>query len=93
MAAAKNRAIDQLRRRKLLERKHAEIGRDLEPNRPAPDYEEALDDEVGDDLLRLMFVACHPLLPMEARTALTLRLCAGSPPRRSPAPSWCRNRR
>ena len=58
MAAAKHKAIDQLRRRRLLERKHAELGRELEAEQPkAPNYEEALDDEVGDDLLRLMFVA------------------------------------
>ena len=78
MAAAKHKAIDQLRRRRLLERKHAELGRELEAEQPkAPNYEEALDDEVGDDLLRLMFVACHPVLPIEARTALTLRLLCG----------------
>ena len=78
MAAAKHKAIDQLRRRRLLERKHAELGRELEAEQPkAPNYEEALDDEVGDDLLRLMFVACHPVLPVEARTALTLRLLCG----------------
>ena len=78
MAAAKHKAIDQLRRRQLLERKHAEIGRELEAEQAVvPDYEEALDDEVGDDLLRLIFVACHPVLPIEARTALTLRLLCG----------------
>ena len=78
MAAAKHRAIDQLRRRRMLERKHAELGRDLEHEQTVvPDHEAALDDEVGDDLLRLIFAACHPLLPMEARTALTLRLLCG----------------
>lgn len=78
MAAAKHRAIDQLRRRRLLERKHAELGRELELEQAtAPDYEDALDEEVGDDLLRLVFVACHPVLPVDARTALTLRLLCG----------------
>ena len=78
MAAAKNRAIDQLRHRQLRARKHAEIGRELEAQVPeAPDYAEALDDVVGDDLLRLIFTACHPVLPVEARLALTLRLLCG----------------
>ena len=78
MAAAKNRAIDQLRRRQLQARKHAEIGRELETQVPdAPDYAAALDEEVGDDLLRLIFVACHPVLPVEGRLALTLRLLCG----------------
>ena len=76
MAAAKHRAIDQLRRRKLLERKHAEIGREDRQAR-TPDYDTALDDDVGDDLLRLIFTACHPVLPAEARVALTLRLLGG----------------
>jgi RNA polymerase sigma factor (sigma-70 family) len=78
MAAAKNRAIDQLRRRQLRARKHAEIGRELEAQVPeAPDYAGALDEVVGDDLLRLIFTACHPVLPVEARLALTLRLLCG----------------
>ncbi len=78
MAAAKHRAIDQLRRRQLQARKHAEIGRELEAQPPeAPDYAAALDEEVGDDLLRLIFVACHPVLPVEGRVALTLRLLCG----------------
>ena len=78
MAAAKHRAIDNLRRRTLLERKHAEIGRDLaEQERAIPDLEAALDDHVGDDLLRLVFVSCHPILSTEARVALTLRLLGG----------------
>ena len=78
MAAAKHRAIDFFRRRRMLDDKHSEIGRDREAdqNRP-PDFEAALDDDVGDDLLRLMFVACHPVLSMEARVALTLRLLGG----------------
>jgi len=75
MTTAKNRAIDRLRRDKLLERKHEEIGRDAEPE--TPDMESALDDDVGDDLLRLVFIACHPVLSREARVALTLRLLGG----------------
>ena len=78
MAAARNRAIDQLRHRQLRARKHAEIGRELEAQVPeAPDYAAALDEVVGDDLLRLIFTACHPVLPVEARLALTLRLLCG----------------
>jgi RNA polymerase sigma-70 factor, ECF subfamily len=79
MAAAKHRAIDHFRRNKLLERKHQELGHELEAGREAaaPDLDAALDDEVGDDLLRLMFTACHPVLSTEARTALTLRLLGG----------------
>ena len=71
MAAAKNRAIDRLRRAKLLERKHQELGRDLEigGEGAVPDLEAALDDDIGDDLLRLMFTACHPVLSTEARVA------------------------
>jgi RNA polymerase sigma-70 factor (ECF subfamily) len=77
MATAKNRAIDQLRRGKRVEEKHAELGHELEAERETPDLEAALDDEVGDDLLRLVFTACHPLLPPEGRVALTLRLLGG----------------
>lgn len=79
MAAAKHRAIDALRRNELLARKHAELGRELEvrPEAAAADFEAAMDDEVGDDLLRLVFVACHPILSREARVALTLRLLGG----------------
>jgi RNA polymerase sigma factor (sigma-70 family) len=78
MAAAKHRAIDLFRRHKLLERKHAEIGHELEEReRTVPDLESAIDDDVGDDLLRLMFTACHPVLATEARVALTLRLLGG----------------
>ena len=79
MATAKNRAIDRLRRHKLLDRKHEELGRELELQQQlaAPDLDSALDDQVGDDLLRLMFTACHPVLSGEARVALTLRLLCG----------------
>jgi RNA polymerase sigma factor (sigma-70 family) len=79
MAAAKHRAIDLLRRRKLLERKHQELGREIESqqDRPVAEMEIALDDEFGDDLLALIFTACHPVLSPEARAALTLRLLCG----------------
>jgi RNA polymerase sigma-70 factor (ECF subfamily) len=77
MATAKNRALDRLRRAKVLERKHEELGHDLELARETPDLEAALDDDVGDDLLRLVFTCCHPVLPREARVALTLRLLGG----------------
>ena len=80
MAAAKNRAIDELRRDRLLERKHQELGQELEAlgeATVAPDLDAALDDDVGDDLLRLVFVACHPVLSTDARAALTLRLLGG----------------
>src|SRR4026209_1728122 len=62
MTTAKNRAIDAVRRRKLAERHMDEIGRDVEMHQQAPDLEAALDDTVGDDLLRLIFTACHPVL-------------------------------
>ena len=78
MATAKHRAIDLLRRRALVERKHAELGRDLEARQEkTPELEAALDDDMGDDLLRLVFTACHPVLSTEARVALTLRLLGG----------------
>jgi RNA polymerase sigma factor (sigma-70 family) len=79
MATAKNKAIDRLRRRKLLERKHEELGRELEVQQAvvAPDLDAILDDDIGDDLLRLVFTACHPVLSTEARVALTLRLLGG----------------
>jgi RNA polymerase sigma-70 factor, ECF subfamily len=79
MAAAKHRAIDHFRRNKLLERKHEELGyeRDAQQAAAAAEIEAALDDDVGDDLLRLVFTACHPVLPTEARIALTLRLLGG----------------
>ena len=79
MAAAKHRAIDYFRRNQLLDRKHEELGYELDVNQQAsaPDLDAALDDEVGDDLLRLVFTACHPVLSTEARVALTLRLLGG----------------
>jgi RNA polymerase sigma-70 factor, ECF subfamily len=79
MATAKHRAIDQLRRKTLVERKHEELGRQIEAEQgtAAADLEAAIDDDIGDDLLRLMFTACHPVLATEARVALTLRLLGG----------------
>jgi len=79
MATAKHRAIDLWRRNKLLERKHQEFGRELEAQQEmaVPDFDAAIDDEVGDDLLRLVFISCHPVLSPEARVALTLRLLGG----------------
>jgi RNA polymerase sigma factor (sigma-70 family) len=78
MATAKRRAFDHLRRNKMLDRKHAEIGRELEEELdPTEEIEAALDDQIGDDLLRLIFVSCHPVLSPEARTALTLKLLGG----------------
>ena len=79
MGAAKHRAIDVLRRQKRLEQKHAQIGRALadEDAQKSPDLDAALDDDVGDDLLRLVFTACHPILPAEGRVALTLRVLGG----------------
>jgi len=79
MTTAKRRAIDRMRRDKLAARKHEELGRDLDAQQESvvPDLDAALDDDIGDDLLRLIFTACHPLLSMEARVALTLRLLGG----------------
>ncbi|MEK6721396.1 MAG: RNA polymerase sigma factor [Chloroflexota bacterium] len=79
MATAKHRAIDALRRRTTLQRKAEEIGRDLELDRAiAPDLDAEIDDEgIGDDLLRLVFICCHPVLSVDARVALTLRLLGG----------------
>jgi RNA polymerase sigma factor (sigma-70 family) len=79
MATAKHRAIDVLRRGSTLERKQQELARELELERDRgdSDIDAALDDYVGDDLLRLMFLTCHPVLSKEARTALTLRLLGG----------------
>ena len=79
MATAKHRAIDHFRRAKLLDRKHEELGHDIEERQAAfaRELESALDDDVGDDLLRLIFTACHPVLSAEARVALTLRLLGG----------------
>jgi RNA polymerase sigma factor (sigma-70 family) len=79
MAIAKRRAIDQFRRRETLERKVVEIGRDLETQEPPsaePDFD-AIDSNISDDLLRLVFISCHPVLSTEARVALTLRLLGG----------------
>ena len=78
-AAAKHRAIDHFRRNKLLERKHVELGRELEIRQEdaVADFDAAIDDDIGDDLLRLVFTACHPVLSSEARVALTLRLLGG----------------
>src|SRR4051812_40946035 len=79
MATAKHRAIDRLRRDRMLDRKHELLGAELEAQleRAVPDLDAALDDHVGDDLLRLVFIACHPILSTEARVALTLRLLGG----------------
>ena len=83
MATAKHRALDHLRRQQMLARKHEEIGHELEAQQAlvVPDFVDGLDDaradEIGDDLLRLIFIACHPVLSTEARVALTLRLLGG----------------
>src|SRR5580693_3423393 len=79
MQAAKHRAIDLTRRRGMLERKHSELGRDLgeQQQNSMPDYVSALDDDIGDDLLRLIFTSCHPVLGTDAQLALTLRLIGG----------------
>ena len=79
MATAKHRAIDYFRRHKLQERKHEEIGREIESQQasPEPDLDAAIDDDIGDDLLRLVFISCHPVLSTDARVALTLRLLGG----------------
>lgn len=79
METSKRRAIDGFRRTKMAARKHAEIGRDLEDERDTSveDAEAAMDDDLGDELLSLIFTACHPILPPEARAALTLRLIGG----------------
>ncbi|HWJ14488.1 MAG TPA: sigma-70 family RNA polymerase sigma factor, partial [Gemmatimonadaceae bacterium] len=79
MAAAKRRAIDQFRQHALHDRKHQELVPEFEAKQEAivPELDEALDDHVGDDLLRLVFIACHPILAREARVALTLRLLGG----------------
>ena len=79
MATAKHRAIDLLRRGKMLDRKHEEVGFALEARQEmaVPDLDAAIDDDIGDDLLRLVFISCHPVLSREARVALTLRLLGG----------------
>ncbi|HET6760616.1 MAG TPA: RNA polymerase sigma factor, partial [Gemmatimonadaceae bacterium] len=79
MATAKHRAIDQFRRNTLLDRKHEQLGHELDAEREmaVADLDAAIDDHVGDDLLRLIFISCHPVLSTEARVALTLRLLGG----------------
>jgi RNA polymerase sigma factor (sigma-70 family) len=78
MTIAKHRAIDLFRRNTRLDRKHEELGRELAAKEMAvPDFDSALDDDVGDDLLRLVFISCHPVLSTEAQVALTLRLLGG----------------
>ena len=79
MTTAKRRGIDRLRHGKLAESKHEEIGRETDSihDDAAAAFETAVDDDIGDDLLRLMFTACHPVLSTEARTALTLRVLGG----------------
>ena len=78
MATAKRRALDHLRRAKMLERKHEMVARDMEQEQQAmPDLDSALDDDIGDELLRLVFTACHPRLSREARVALALRMICG----------------
>jgi RNA polymerase sigma factor (sigma-70 family) len=79
MATAKHRAIDQLRRRTRIDRKHEQLGHELEAQQEmaVPDIDAAIDDHVGDDLLRLVFISCHPVLTTEARVALTLKLLGG----------------
>jgi RNA polymerase sigma factor (sigma-70 family) len=77
MATAKHRAIDRIRRRKLIERKHAELEIGAGEGIATPDLDAALDDDIGDDLLRLVFTTCHPVLSTEGRVALTLRLLGG----------------
>jgi len=78
MGTAKHRAIDYLRRGTLTDRKHEDLGREMaEKEMQVPDLAAAMDDTIGDDMLRLVFIACHPVLSMEARVALTLRLLGG----------------
>ncbi|TMC67777.1 MAG: RNA polymerase sigma factor, partial [Chloroflexi bacterium] len=77
MATAKHRATDLIRRRKTLERKYEELGRDVERDHEGRDLDTAIDEDFGDDLLGLMFMACHPILSKDARVALTLRVLGG----------------
>jgi RNA polymerase sigma factor (sigma-70 family) len=79
MSTAKNRAIDQLRQKKMATRKHQELGRDVEQRQStsAQEIEASVDDDIGDDLLRLVFTSCHPVLTTDSRVALTLRLLGG----------------
>src|SRR5512140_895063 len=80
MGTAKHRAIDFLRRGTLIDRKHEDLGRDMaEREMQVPDLAAAMDDNIGDDMLRLVFIACHPVLSTEARVALTLRLLCWFP--------------
>src|SRR6202140_4377643 len=82
LATAKHRGIDQLRRQRMLARKHEALTYELEMDQRSDngELEASVEDEIGDDLLRLIFVACHPLLSAEARSALTLRLLRGLTP-------------
>src|SRR5580698_8301717 len=82
MASAKNRALDHLRRGRMLARKHGVIAADMaadmaEEQQAMPDFDAALDDDIGDEMLRLIFTACHPLLSPDARAALALRMVCG----------------
>jgi RNA polymerase sigma factor (sigma-70 family) len=77
MTTVKNRALDHLRRRRMLERRHHTLGGGTPEEPFTPDLESAVDDDIGDELLRLIFTACHPLLSREARTALALRMICG----------------
>jgi RNA polymerase sigma-70 factor (ECF subfamily) len=78
MATAKHRALDHFRRSTLIDRKHQELGRHFEMlEQTMPDFDQALDDSIGDDILRLVFIACHPILATESRIALALRLLGG----------------
>jgi RNA polymerase sigma factor (sigma-70 family) len=79
MTAAKNRALDLFRRKAMLERKHNELGKELDERmeRAWEEFGEGMDDDIGDDMLRLVFISCHPVLPPEGRVALTLRLLGG----------------
>src|SRR5207237_8141358 len=77
MGTAKHRATDLIRRRKTLERKYEELGRDVERDQQVEDPDATIDEDVGDDLLGLIFMACHPVLSKDARGALTLRVLRG----------------
>src|SRR5688500_11700195 len=77
MATAKHRAIDHVRRKRMMDRKHTEIERAVDLDDPREAIDDAIDDDVGDDLLRLVFTCCHPVLAPEARVALTLRMLGG----------------
>ncbi len=79
MTTAKNRALDMLRRKSMLERKHNELGREMDERmeRDWKKISDAMDDDIGDDMLRLVFISCHPVLPPEGRVAMTLRLLGG----------------